>query len=136
MRRLISLATVALLALASVPAQANREVMNLEKIPVIWPGGKPGSATEVQKAILAGLTAKGWGGTVKKPGLVHGVLVVRNKYRAEVDIKYNSSEYSIKYANSDNLEYNQATNTIHRNYNNWVAGLEKSITKQMRRMLR
>jgi hypothetical protein len=34
--------------------------------------------------------------------------------------------------NRTNLDYDAQSSEIHRNYNNWVAGLQRSIEKQMR----
>ena len=61
-----------------------------------------------------------------EPGLIHAVLR-RDDWVAEIDIPYTATSYSIKYANSVNLDYNAQKHVIHRNFNKWLTNLRQII---------
>lgn len=121
-----------MLGLFSMPAFAGGRpvpVLDLEHVAVPWPSGTPGTIEQVQGAIMAGLVTKGWTGKPVSPGVIRGTLLIR-KHRAEVDIAFSTSEYSIKYADSDMLNYHADGHLIHRNYNNWILNLRRAIDTQ------
>ena len=130
-KKLLLSAAVALLVIAA-PAEAARRSVPIVDIPVVavpWPNGQTGSADAVKAAILAGLVMKSWTGQVVSPGLIRGTLLVRT-HRVEVDIAYTATEYSIRYADSDNLGYRADKREIHPKYNGWVRLLRESIDAQ------
>lgn len=130
----VSLAA-ALLLWAAVPMTAvagGQPVMNVTDAPVNWTTGTPGPAAKVQTAILAALALKGWQGRVVSPGVIQGVLLVR-RHRAEIEITFDARKYSIKYVSSEELDYDAAKNTIHRNYNKWIILLQRVIDVEMMR---
>jgi hypothetical protein len=63
-----------------------------------------------------------------EPGLIEGTLLLRT-HMAKVNIKYDTSSYSITYKESSNLDYD-GTN-IHKNYNGWIQNLDKGIRSQL-----
>lgn len=46
---------------------------------------------------------------------------------AEIVVEYGIDGYSISYLNSKNLDVNLTKGRIHRNYNRWIANLNKTI---------
>jgi hypothetical protein len=130
-KKLLLSAAVALLVIAA-PAEAARRSVPIVDIPVVavpWPNGQAGSPDAVKAAILAGLVMKSWTGQVVAPGLIRGTLLIRT-HRVEVDIAYTATEYSIKYADSDNLGYRADKREIHPKYNGWVRQLRETIVAQ------
>ncbi|WP_417822318.1 hypothetical protein [Terasakiella sp.] len=66
----------------------------------------------------------------QSPGLLK--LTFRKKtHVAVVEVSFDQSSYSIKYLNSVDLLYNGGS--IHRNYNRWVANLEKDIEMNLQK---
>ena len=77
--------------------------------------------------ILIAGEKQGWDMRVVEPGRIKGTLNVRNRHVAVVDIVYTPQEYSILYADSDNLGYQENGRRIHKNYNILVAELAQEI---------
>jgi hypothetical protein len=50
---------------------------------------------------------------------------------ADVRIPCSVEKYSIICASSENLRYDAAKNTIHRNDDNWVLNLQRSINAEL-----
>ncbi len=128
-----AMATVLLLHLFAAPAMAGGgpvPIIDLIDAPVVTASSVNPDLTAVQNAILAGLIVKGWTGQVVHPGLVHGLLLLR-EHRAEVDISFDSKAYSIKYVSSEKLDYDAKKLLIHRNYNNWIVYLHRAIDAEM-----
>jgi PBP1b-binding outer membrane lipoprotein LpoB len=86
--------------------------------------GRKLTAAQVEKAILQAGVQRGWRMQKVKDGLITGTLVVRT-HSAVIEVKYNSSSYSITYKNSTDLNYDGVN--IHKNYNSWVRNLDNSI---------
>lgn len=86
------------------------------------------SSKDIKKAIIRAGATLGW--EMKSVGKGHmiGTLHLR-KHVAVVDITYNKNNYSIRYKNSTNLNYD-GTN-IHSNYNGWIKNLNKNIQIQI-----
>lgn len=89
---------------------------------------------EVRKAIVDGCLKKHWTVIQETDTQVVARIIVRGKHEATVVIAYNLSQYTIKYANSVNLHYQEKNGQerIHRNYNNWVHYLQQSIDSELR----
>jgi hypothetical protein len=105
------------------------------------------SLEEVQKAIRAAATLRGW--TVKPgdPGHIMATLIVRNYHTAMVDIAYDQQHFAIRYKNSVNLNYGHGytrpvvgehgqithdeTEIIHPKYNEWVGELKDTILLEL-----
>ena len=85
---------------------------------------------QIESGIVTSLIAKGWKVKEQKEGRVVGELMLR-AHRAVINIDYTASNFSINYVASENLKYNAEKNTIHRNYNNWIIGLERVIQSNL-----
>lgn len=126
--------SVFLLALIFVPAiAAPKPITNMIDVPVpVKVDSSSYTAEEVRAAIIEGCLASEWVAVVDDEGQVRATLNIKNKHFAEVEIPYSASSYSIIYTSSTNLNYNEARQTIHRNYNRWVLRLSQSIDKVLR----
>jgi hypothetical protein len=104
-------------------------VLNLKNEPL--PTSADGSTytkEQVRKAILEGCRRRGWVAQLKEEGLIEASILVRTN-RAKVEIRYDETNISILYKDSENLHYSNGT--IHRNYNRWIVYLYRSILKQL-----
>jgi hypothetical protein len=88
--------------------------------------GANASKAKIKEAIFQGCLARKWVCQEVGSSLILGKIDVRH-HEAQVDITYESGQYSIKYRSSQNLNYDAQKNTIHRNYNNWIDYLRKDI---------
>ncbi len=111
--------------LAGCPHQAL--VYNVKDAPVMSVK-KNISLDQMKKAIIVAGAGLGWNMTETSPGKIEGVLYLRS-HVAKVDIPYNTMNYSIKYKDSSNLDYDGQK--IHSNYNGWVQNLDKAIKNQI-----
>ncbi|CAM3650981.1 putative lipoprotein [Pseudomonas reidholzensis] len=87
------------------------------------------SQSQVQLAILKGIANRGWTAQKLAPGLIQADILVRGTHYAAVDIHYSASEYRISYRDSREMDYKNGS--IHRNYNRWVANLDKNILREL-----
>lgn len=85
---------------------------------------------DVGKAIIHAGVALGWQMKEVRPGQIVGTLMLRS-HTAVVEVAYSTKSYSIVYKDSQNLDYNGAAKTIHRNYNGWVQNLDRDIRAQL-----
>lgn len=67
----------------------------------------------------------------EKPGVIEADIIVRSHY-AKVSISYDTEQFSINYLKSDDLDYDESKNRIHRNYNKWILLLEQEIVQRSR----
>ncbi|SHF36499.1 hypothetical protein SAMN04487965_2043 [Microbulbifer donghaiensis] len=121
----------AMLLAAVLAGCTSNPLMNINDRPV--PNRLDGSTQtqeSVRKGIIAGCVDKGWTCREISPGLIAASINVR-KHRADADISYDGDSYSITYKNSELLDYNSRRNTIHRNYNRWIANLDSAIAKRL-----
>lgn len=86
------------------------------------------SVTDVKKAIIRAGASLGWSMKSKGKGHLLGTLNLRT-HTAVVDITYKKDSYSIKYRNSNNLNYDGVN--IHSNYNGWISNLNRNIQIQL-----
>ena len=117
----------AVLALLAVASCRSATVYNAENVPLNTT--KPTSAAQVEGAIKRAGAQLGWQMRQVSPGHIEARLPVR-AHVAVADIYYTGKDFSIKYKDSTNLNYDAKDNTIHSNYNGWVQNLEKSIVAQ------
>jgi hypothetical protein len=83
---------------------------------------------DIGRAIITAGGSLGWVMKKEKPGHIVGTLNLRT-HTAIVDIRYDTSKYSITYKDSTNLQYD-GTN-IHSNYNGWIKNLSTAINNQI-----
>jgi hypothetical protein len=74
--------------------------------------------------------ARGWKMTDAGPGEIRARLT-SGDHVAAVVINFTPSEYAIRYAGSDGLDY--ADGKINKRYNGWVENLEKDIYAESRK---
>lgn len=80
---------------------------------------------QVTEAVLKGIAWSDWNANSVTPGHIVAEIRVRNKHVAAVDVMYDTQYFSIRYKDSQNLNYNGRS--IHRSYNVWVANLRRAI---------
>ncbi len=125
---ILSLAT---LLLFSGTAMAAKTIGNL--IDVSVPAKIDGSTLsleEVKNAIVAACKYKRWTPLIDEEGNLSCSILVRSEHYAEVSIPFTESKYSIMYKDSRELDYNEAKQRIHRNYNKWVILLSDAIQSE------
>jgi len=83
---------------------------------------------DVKNLIIKAGVSLGWSMKPVKPGVIIGTVYVRS-HMAKVQITYNLKNYSILYKDSANLKYDGSS--IHKNYNSWVANLERRINSDL-----
>lgn len=89
-----------------------------------------------REAILKGAASRGWVLKSERPGCVTLVLDMRGgKHMAVVDVLYANDEFSVRYVDSSNLEYDRQTGRIHRKYVQWVRNLKKAIRAEASKIL-
>ena len=104
-------------------------VFNVEAQPITVSGSSY-TAEDVRKAIIRAGSRRGWVFSDAGDGMLVGTLSVRT-HQAMVDVSYNADTYDIKYSDSQNLRYDEATDKIHSNYNGWIQNLVKDISIEL-----
>lgn len=89
------------------------------------------SLEQIRNAIVAGCKYKRWTPVVDEEGKVSCSILVRARHYAEVDIPFTESSFSIMYKDSRELDYNEAKQRIHRNYNKWVIMLSETVQHEL-----
>jgi hypothetical protein len=125
--RVVSL-LAALLVAASLSACTTVPVMNVNSAPATNAAGKSLTPEQVRSAIVRAGAALGWQMRDDGPGKLVGTLQLRD-HTAVVDIPYSSSNYSINYKSSVNLQ--ESGGQIHKNYNGWIQNLNRGINAQL-----
>lgn len=93
--------------------------------------GSKVTTKKVEAAIRKGAMRKGWNTKRIKTGLLEARNNVRGKHLVVVDISYNTKGYKIMYKDSQNMKYDPSSNSIHPNYNKWIANLERNINYEL-----
>lgn len=123
---LFRLFAIAFLAIA-VASCRTATVYNVDNAPLTT--AKPATMAQVEAAIKRAGGGLGWQMRTVAPGHIVGRLPIRT-HLAVVDITYSTKDFSIKYKDSNNLNYDAADHTIHSNYNGWVQNLQQAIVAQ------
>ncbi len=89
------------------------------------------SMSSIERAIKKGAMRKGWATKRVARGELEARNNVRGKHLVVVSIVYNSKGYRINYKDSHNMKYDPSSNTIHKNYNKWIANLERNINYEL-----
>jgi hypothetical protein len=114
-------------SLLAIGCRANAPVYNIRDAPVSASKARP-SLEEVGVAIRRAGTSLGWRMTPREPGHIQGTLYVRT-HVAVVDVNYTTRAYSIRYADSTDLNFDG--DSIHPNYNRWIQKLDDAIRAQL-----
>ncbi|VXB06772.1 hypothetical protein [Pseudomonas sp. 8O] len=116
-----------IVALLGVAACTSKPVMNIENR---TPTSAVRNEDDMRRAILSALQNRQW--TVERADRGNIMaLIQRRSHQAEITIPYSVSSYSIRYRDSQNLGYKNGK--IHRNYNNWIHNLDRSIQQELNR---
>jgi len=126
----ILLLTAALLFAGPAHAGRDAPILDVTDTPVAWLPGVEQSTDKVARAIITACARLGWVCSIAAPGEITGRLNLRS-HQADVRIPYSTEKYSILYVSSENLRYDAAERTIHRNYNNWVLNLQRQINAEL-----
>ena len=110
-----------------VGCAADSKVYNLSLHPI----EKNQSMDDIAALIIAAGKRYHWVMTEKEKGVIIGRLKLR-KHRAVIKIEYTPNSYNLTYVDSKNLDYNKSSNTIHRNYNNWIRNLEVTLDNYLK----
>lgn len=121
--RILAIAVVVL----AVASCRSATVYNAESISLNTT--RPASTQQVEGAIKRAGASLGWSMRDVAPGHIEARLPIR-AHVAVADIFYNSKDFSIKYKDSTNLNYDPKDNTIHSNYNGWIQRLQNAILAQ------
>jgi hypothetical protein len=117
---------VAIIALSGCVVQP---ILNMDGVNITsTPEGAQPSLDTVQKAIIKACQDRGWVPTVKEKGVIDASLRERG-FLAEISIKFDTTQYSINYISSQNLDY--SVGKINRNYNRWISLLSSSIQREL-----
>jgi len=129
-----------LAAPGSVQARSSVPIVNVEDQSIVREDGKPLAADQVRRAIIiAGSVNRKeeWSFREQGEGTLVGTLVIRGKHTARVNIRYNPTQFSIFYRDSENLNFEKGKDgrdSIHPNYNKWVSNLLRAIKREMQRI--
>ena len=118
----------ALALVVSLAGCAGVPIMNVTDALTTNASGKAQSKEEVRAAILRAGAALGWQIKDEGPNTLVGTLQLR-KHLAVVEIPYSTTNYSIKYRSSLNLD--EKGGAIHKNYNGWIQNLTRGINAQL-----
>lgn len=118
------MAVVGLLAAMAVSAQAGGvPIEPVESVPL-----ETATPAAAERAIRVGASRRGWIPEVVSPELVRCRLDNRG-HLVVVDVPHTADTFSVRYSSSANMDYNPASGTIHRKYNQWVANLTLDIQR-------
>ena len=122
---------LALFTLFSIqPAFAAKPIEDLIDVPIpARVDNSRMSLEDVKEAIIAGCRYKGWAPVLVEEGRFEASIHVR-KHFAKVEIPFDANTYSIRYLDSQNLDFDPEKRKIHRNYNKWVILLSEAIQRE------
>jgi hypothetical protein len=121
-----------MLLLQPLGAFAGDPISNLEDVRVgVKLNGAQPTLAEVQSAIIKASRARGWAPQIEGEGRIVASILVRGRHYAEVEIPFDTLAYAIRYRTSRELDFNERKQTIHGNYNRWVALLARDINQQI-----
>ena len=126
LRQLI-LAAAALAFALQAQARTPVPVVDFENIPFTGSSGQPASATQIKSAIEAAAQARGWQLAAAAPDRMVATLHVRGKHTVVSEITYRTGQYSVRYQDSVNMNFDAGTRKIHPFYNKWTQDLVDTI---------
>jgi hypothetical protein len=107
-------------------------LMNIVDRPVaIKVDGSQWSAEEVQAAIISACRNRGWIPQLAGESQVNCSISLRGRHYAEVEIPFSATRFSIIHSTSQGLDYDPSRQTIHRNFNRWIANLALEVQREL-----
>jgi uncharacterized lipoprotein YmbA len=89
------------------------------------------SQAEMQTAIYKALKRRGWHLQSDDGRQIQARYNKQNRHIVDIRIDYSANDFKIHYLSSQGMNFNAKKNTIHRNYNRWVANLERDISSEL-----
>ena len=134
MNRIASLLVVTFVAFAPM-AYADDPIKDVvdREVPSLKNGSRI-ALEEIEKAILDACARRNFKATIVETGLIVARWEHR-KHSFEVSIPYSNRLYSIRYKDSERMDYDQAKQRIDDAYNDFVAGLSEHIEADLERAL-
>jgi len=123
MKNKLMLALIVFLGVIGLAGCRSTPIQDMENIPVTMVKADYG-IEDVEKAIIRAGVKQNWQLATQQPGVIRARLSQQNRV-AEVLIAYNLKEYSIRYLDSQNLDYKPGK--INKLYNVWVNKLSDAI---------
>jgi hypothetical protein len=115
----------------TAPVAEARSTTLIDHESVVVSGAR--SAADVKRAILIAGTKKGWKAIKETADNVRLEYNARGKHLVVIDVRYNAKSFGVKYAGSENMNYEErdGTRVIHPKYNKWVSDLIQSINLEL-----
>ena len=131
--RSILLVLVAAASLAAPPAAQARGAPMVTFQDIAFSDGRKLSLEQVKRAVIRAASSKQWAASVKGNNTVRATYT-KGRHSAVVDVVFTQSSYSIRYVDSNDLNYSDKDGkaTIHPAYNKAVTALRQSIDAQLR----
>lgn len=85
----------------------------------------------VQKAIHTSLQHRGWHLQSDNGRQIQARYNKQDRHIVNIQIDYSANSFKIHHLSSQGMNYNAKKNTIHRNYNRWIANLERDISSEL-----
>ena len=112
-------ALIAIATLGSLPAHAAKKLESINStVEVDLP------VEIIRLAIVKAGAMRGWEITEIEPGVLQGYVRVRSEV-AVVDIRFDTTHYTITYNRSENLNYKNGK--IDKRFNEWIHKLDRDI---------
>jgi hypothetical protein len=127
MRKTFAILIASVLVASCASAVRVKPVLEVQDTPVTIAGGK----TAVASTIKSRLSARGWKVISENANVIRAQFSKPNTeigvHSVTIDVGYDADSVSIKYVDSENMLYEADGHKIHRNYNRWVANLERDL---------
>ena len=114
-------------------ARGGVPVADFENLPAVTASGEPASAAQIKAGIMAAGPHHGWIITAPAADRMEASLNVRGKHTVVTEIFYKAGQYSVKYKDSSNMNFDPSSRSIHPKYNQWVQGLVEDIRTEVAR---
>jgi hypothetical protein len=128
---LILLAAASLAAPLAAQARGGAPMVTFENI--AFSDGRSLTLEQVKRAVIRAASSREWAASLKNDSTVRATYT-KGRHSAVVDIVFTQSSYSIRYVDSNDLNYSDKDGkaTIHPAYNKAVTALRQSIDAQLR----
>jgi hypothetical protein len=132
----IAASLLSTLMLAAPAARADDRIKDVvdHEVPALKDGTRI-ALPEVQAAILAACERRRFEASVLSPGVITARWV-HGSHSFDVTIPFTDSAYSIRYKDSQRMDYNPAKQRIDDSYNEFVAALSEHIEADFERALK
>jgi len=134
--KLIALFTLALLLTTSIVFARAAPMQTYNDIAISGNDGKALQMEQIKKAIQAVATKREWITKSDGEGKLIATLDVRGKHSVVIAITYSTTQYSMTYKDSTNLNYKAkegSATEIHPGYNKWLDTLKKEISLELQK---